>query len=314
MSAQLPLSRKRSRDREESSNDRRHRNESEPGDKTVTGSTESVVDLELVDDVEVPPHRKRRGVIRSERSAKNNSAGECVQIPKGVSGTKKEDGSEHAQVTDHSESHEGIAAIASHPMDSDSEETSRDDGSTNTHSQKLSTSRPPLNASRRQCAGVTGMTQLGEKNDAAGKHRTSPSWEDRLSELSVYRKIYGHCNVPKSYNENTKLTNWVVIQGSNYKLYREGKTSPMTPSRIKELESMDFEWDSRGAFWEARLRELGDYRKIHGHCNVPQRYSENTKLAHWVGKQRTDYRLQQEGKTSPMTLSRIKELEDMGFE
>jgi hypothetical protein len=31
--------------------------------------------------------------------------------------------------------------------------------------------------------------------------------------------------------------------------------------------------------WEDRLLELADYRKIHGNCNIPQRCSENTKLA-----------------------------------
>jgi hypothetical protein len=30
-------------------------------------------------------------------------------------------------------------------------------------------------------------------------------WEDHLSELAYFRKIHGHCNVPRSYSENTKL-------------------------------------------------------------------------------------------------------------
>jgi hypothetical protein len=33
-----------------------------------------------------------------------------------------------------------------------------------------------------------------------------------------------------------------------------------------------------------RLSELADYRKIHGHCNVPAKYSENTKLGNWVNQ------------------------------
>jgi hypothetical protein len=48
----LPLSRKRPRESEEVSNDLYPRNESIPGDKTVTGSTEFAVDLELADEVE----------------------------------------------------------------------------------------------------------------------------------------------------------------------------------------------------------------------------------------------------------------------
>jgi hypothetical protein len=62
--------------------------------------------------------------------------------------------------------------------------------------------------------------------------------------------------------------------------------------------------------WEDRLRELADYRKTHGHCNVPRNRSEYTKLAGWVGKQRYQYN----GKKPQMTLSRIWELESLGIE
>jgi predicted chitinase len=139
-------------------------------------------------------------------------------------------------------------------------------------------------------------------------------WEDRLRELADYRKIHGHCNVPQNYSENTQLGNWVGNQRTNYKLQLDGNPSPMTLSRIQELESLGFEWVVQYVCvtpWEDRLRELADYRKIHGHCNVPQNYA---KLGTWVDKQRQQYRLQLEGKTSPTTLSRIQELESLGFE
>jgi uncharacterized protein YgbK (DUF1537 family) len=61
------------------------------------------------------------------------------------------------------------------------------------------------------------------------------------------------------------------------------------------------------------LNELADYRKINGHCNVPQGYSENTKLAMWVQNQRNHYKLHLSGKTSSMTNFRIQELESQGF-
>jgi hypothetical protein len=88
----------------------------------------------------------------------------------------------------------------------------------------------------------------------------------------------------------------------------------MTIFRIRELESLGFEWDCSSAAWEERLNELVDYRKIHGHCNVPSSYSENSALAKWVPTQRKQYKLHLEGKASPMTLSRIQELECLGFE
>jgi hypothetical protein len=135
-----------------------------------------------------------------------------------------------------------------------------------------------------------------------------------LSELADYRKIHGHCNVPKGYSENTQLAAWVSTQRQHYKLFREGKKSPMTLLRIEELESFASEWDLYSASWKCRISELADYRRIHGHCNVPQRYSENPKLGMWVNAQRYQYRWHLEGKTSPMTNLRIQELENLGFE
>jgi hypothetical protein len=140
------------------------------------------------------------------------------------------------------------------------------------------------------------------------------AWEDFLSELAGYCKIHGHCNVPRKYSGNIQLGYWVSTQRSNYKLYRDGKTSPITSLRIQELESMGFDWGVCATPWGDRLSELAGYRKIHGHCNVPKNYSENSKLAHWVVTQRTQYRLHLAGKTTWMTLSRIQELDSMGFE
>jgi hypothetical protein len=188
-----------------------------------------------------------------------------------------------------------LMTAVSHPMNSDSEQTSRDDGSTNTHSQKLSATIPPSNAS--------------------GRRWWVSAWEDSLSELADYRRIHGHCNVPQKYSENTKLGQWVATQRRNCRLHLEGKTSPMTTFRIQELESLDFEWSVVSVTaWDDHLSELADYHKIHGHCNVPTNYIENTKLATWVATQRYQYRLHAEGKTSHMTTFRIQELERSGFE
>jgi Holliday junction resolvasome RuvABC DNA-binding subunit len=144
----------------------------------------------------------------------------------------------------------------------------------------------------------------------------SAFWEDRLSELADYRKVYGHCNVPQKYSENAKLGMWVATQRKQYSLHLKGETSQMTLPRIEALERLGFKWGVRGAActWEDCLSELADYRKIHGHCNVPCRYSGNAKLGTWVGTQRTQYRLHQEGKTSSITLPRIQALESLGFE
>jgi hypothetical protein len=269
--ASLPLSGKRLRDKGESS--------------------ESVIDPELLDETDASPNRKRRrGAARSKRSARNNGAGRYAQFRKGGEASEKDVGSKCVPVVEHRLSHDGIAAAETHPMDSDSDQISRDDGSANEHSQKRSTSKHASNAYGRPC------------------------WKDRLSELVDYRKIHGHCNVPQTCSENPKLGKWVSCQRQQYILHAEGKTSFMTASRIKELESVGFEWDIYAAAWGERLSELADYRKINGNCNVPQRYSKNPKLGTWVGTQRKQYKLHEEGNTSHLTLSRIEKLESFDFE
>jgi hypothetical protein len=140
------------------------------------------------------------------------------------------------------------------------------------------------------------------------------AWKDRLSELADYRKIHGHCNVPYNYSENIKLGRWVGKQRSNYKLHQEGKKSLMTTLRIQALESLGFEWDTHGTAWGERLSELADYRKIHGHCNVPYRYNENVQLGQWAEVQRSNYRLHVKGKKSTLSALRIQALERLGFE
>jgi hypothetical protein len=393
----LPISRKRPRDKEDSSPAAHPYNENGHGKNTATGSAEFVVDLELA------PHKKRRGV----RSGKIDAAGDCAQIMKGVHATENDVCIRDAQVADHRESHEGVAAAASRPVNSDSEQTSRNDGSTNKHSHKLPASKPPLYASGHQRKNLPVAAVAGEAQQAVNeedfttnssldrdlpiniKDRDGASeeslpyqavdwakrfeelneyrlgkrpfaflcqnpeyaklskwvfsqrceyrrmvegkdtililervkdldhigsvWKTRLSELADYRKIHGHCNVPYKYSENCKLANWVGTQRTQYTLHLEGKKSQITSFRIQTLESLGFEWDSRVTLWEDRLSELADYRKMHGDCNVPRRYSENTKLGMWVMTQRSNYRLHLEGKKSSMTLPRIHELESLGF-
>jgi hypothetical protein len=140
------------------------------------------------------------------------------------------------------------------------------------------------------------------------------AWEDRLSELADYRKSHGHCNVPQQCSENTQLAWWVSSQRTQFRLHEEGKTSSMTALRIQALEGLGFQWDSRSTIWDDLLSELAAFRKIHGDCNVPYRYSKNKKLGEWVAHQRRQHRLHEEGKTSKLTPYRIQALESLGFE
>jgi hypothetical protein len=254
--------------------------------KRLREKQELVADADEVEARARPPPKKRRragGVVvkKSKASAKNtriDAAGTCAQILKGLRATCTE------QDVDDS--------------DEDSEQTtrSRDEGSAKKPSsqKRLTTSKAPPRASRGKCK-VT-------------------AWEDRLSELADYCQENGHCNVPRGYSKNTKLPMWVARQRLDYRLHVKGKASPMTTNRIQELKRLGFEWGSHGAAWEGRFSELADYCKENGHCNVPRGYTDNPKLAKWIGTQRSNFGLHLDGRKSPMTTFRIKELESLGFD
>jgi hypothetical protein len=127
------------------------------------------------------------------------------------------------------------------------------------------------------------------------------AWEEKFSELKVFKKSHGHCNVPDLSPENPQLASWIGIQRASRK---KGKLSE---ERICRLEEIGFVWDALDALWEQRFTELEEFKATYGHCNVPDRWSENPKLASWIGTQR------QCKKQGTLTEERIQRLSQIGF-
>ena len=142
-------------------------------------------------------------------------------------------------------------------------------------------------------------------------------WSVRFEQMREFKKQFGHCLVPQTYPADPKLGYWVKIQRSYYRLYQKGKPSPMTADRIRALDSIGFDCGASKAdleyIWSVRFQQMREFKVQFGHCLVPQQYSANPKLGHWVSKQRYHYKLYQEGKHSHMTAERIRELKSLGF-
>ena len=68
------------------------------------------------------------------------------------------------------------------------------------------------------------------------------SWNERFEQLREFKVQFGHCLVPQQYAANPKLGNWAVTQCKTYRWHQKGKPSPMTAERIRELESIGFDW------------------------------------------------------------------------
>jgi hypothetical protein len=133
------------------------------------------------------------------------------------------------------------------------------------------------------------------------------SWKKWLKELSAYKDLYGHIDVPQRCKENKALGAFVSNIRSEYRKHNKGQNSMLNPKRIQTLEDLGFKWvGKKGApanntaqvkvvdalakveevSWETRLNELADYRVRFGDCYVPKGWSENPDLGDWVEKLR----------------------------
>lgn len=134
---------------------------------------------------------------------------------------------------------------------------------------------------------------------------TETRWRNQYQALVGYFNVHGHSKVPYNYgpssnaesgsNEpngdaaaSSSLGAWVKRQQYQYKRFQDGKSSEMTPERIKLLEGVDMVWYRRDKSWMDRYKELQDYKEQHGHIRVHP--TENASLVEWIRDQRSRYK------------------------
>jgi superfamily II DNA or RNA helicase len=124
-------------------------------------------------------------------------------------------------------------------------------------------------------------------------------WQERFSLLLKFKKAHGHCNVPQNHIvSGIKLGWWVRV------LRRNKKKTPK--DKLRELESVGFEWEPISNKWEAGFQSLANFAKREGHCNVRGPHRENGfSLGGWVTTQRS-------GRKS-LTKERRMRLDALGF-
>ena len=114
-------------------------------------------------------------------------------------------------------------------------------------------------------------------------------WWDRYQELLDFKKFHGHCNVPNQYPENPILARWVGTQRS------KKSKGILNKDYERLLTDIGFKWGSptyenSETIWIKRFEELRDFKKLHGHCDVPARYKDNPSLGAWLTDQRSKKR------------------------
>ena len=106
------------------------------------------------------------------------------------------------------------------------------------------------------------------------------SWDEMYGQLIAYKEEHGNCNVPSGYPDNPQLANWVGRQR------QAKKQDKLSQDKIQKLEAIGFPWNPDEDLWDQMFQALQEYKRIHGDCNVPNRYPDNPQLANWVGRQR----------------------------
>ena len=124
------------------------------------------------------------------------------------------------------------------------------------------------------------------------------TWNTRYMELCEFRKVNGHCVVPRSYG---RLGAWVEKQRIEYKKYKaayEGEVEDrasseekpntiLTQERVQKLNDIGFVYDVRERQFEQKVGELRIYREINGH--IDPRFM-NGRLSLWVKRWEQQYR------------------------
>jgi len=141
-------------------------------------------------------------------------------------------------------------------------------------------------------------------------------WEDNYKALVHFKDTHGHCNVPYRFEQNRNLGCWVQRQRS---LYRRGKLSKerherlnevgvtwaMTPKKLPKINDDNIR--TYDDLWDYRYNCLIEFKKEHGHCNVPYRYAIDLQLGRWVQNQREFF------KRRTLSTERYQRLAELGF-
>ena len=131
--------------------------------------------------------------------------------------------------------------------------------------------------------------------------RHNDRWESRYCELSEFKAVHGHCNVPDSWPENLRLARWVMTQRQ---MHRKGELSQ---NRVQRLEAIGFIWCRQEQAWNEMYRRLVSYLKAHGVGAVPLELKGDPQLGSWVAKQR------HRRKKGQLNEKRIRKLDEVGM-
>jgi hypothetical protein len=87
-------------------------------------------------------------------------------------------------------------------------------------------------------------------------------WQKNFDGLIAYKKEYGDVRVPRLYDKNPKLGEWVTDQRRQWKAKCDGRPNSMTEERKAKLDDLGFVWQVRDrSDWNDRYEKLLEFKK-----------------------------------------------------
>mmetsp|Transcript_13099 Transcript_13099/g.38524 ORF Transcript_13099/g.38524 Transcript_13099/m.38524 type:complete len:1062 (-) Transcript_13099:102-3287(-) len=99
---------------------------------------------------------------------------------------------------------------------------------------------------------VEALEELGFTwPEMSQSERNSFVWQLRFKHLAAYKKEFGHTACIKEWEKGPALHRWVRDQRDNFVRRKRAKRSPLTNERIKQLNGIGFQWNTKSAIAEA---------------------------------------------------------------
>ncbi len=145
------------------------------------------------------------------------------------------------------------------------------------------------------------MQKINKLKETVSSENLNSFWSEMFAVLCEFKNEHKHCNVPKKYPENQKLSSWV---GKQRVQYSHGKLSII---RTEKLNQVGFIWNTLHSLWEEIFTKLCTFKQENGHCSVPKGHEKTKKLSSWISVQRNMFR------KNKLSKERIERLEELGF-
>ena len=145
--------------------------------------------------------------------------------------------------------------------------------------------------------------KLNELQFTWGRQDSMPNekkWDASYQKLVEFKTRFGHCRVPRSWEEDPRLGRWVNMQRF---LQSKGTLQPDREAKLNELQ---FTCGRQEKKWDASYQKLVEFNSRFGHCRVPWGWKEDPRLGRWVNTQRI---LQSKGTLQPDREAKLNELQ-----